>query len=225
MSPSNLTIHSKLKLRKPRQLKLQIKTWGGKRAGAGRPNKSGQVNHMKRERLDGKSPAHITIRLTEGLPSLRQNDLFNEFKNSLTLAKKKGLKVVHYALLGNHIHMIVESYDNKTLSRGMQSFGISFAKAIKRFKKVNDLVAGKSNKSEMKQPIFNGSYHLRIVRTPTEMKRLLQYVLLNPVKHKQVNAYLDKFTTACFFNSWEDLCGRSLGKKLETQRERSFSRS
>ena len=72
---------SKRRLRKGRQLALFNRNgWGGKRKGAGRkplvPRKPGQgpgVTHVKRPELASHYPVHVTIKVVEGLPSLRSS--------------------------------------------------------------------------------------------------------------------------------------------------------
>ena len=56
-----------------KQLALPLKTWGGRRKGAGRkPNgaKAG-VSHLARARFPGRHPVHVTLGTLQGVGYLR----------------------------------------------------------------------------------------------------------------------------------------------------------
>src|SRR5258706_10271511 len=59
--------------RASQQLELRLRTWGGRRPGAGRTPAPGRraVPHRPRTRHDRHCPAHVTLRATSGVPSLR----------------------------------------------------------------------------------------------------------------------------------------------------------
>jgi hypothetical protein len=67
-------------------------------------------------------------------------------------------------------HLIVESAGNEALGRGMKVISARVARAAQR-------AFGLSG------PVLHGRYHLRILRTPREVRRALAYVLLNARKH------------------------------------------
>jgi hypothetical protein len=64
----------------------------------------------------------------------------------------------------------VEAANRKALSRALQALAIRVARAITR-------VLGRKGK------VFADRYHMRILRTPTEVKNALRYVLDNRWKH------------------------------------------
>jgi len=157
----------------------KVSGWGGNRKGAGRPNRTGQVSHGKRPKVDLRKPLHITLRLKKGAPRLRTQQWLKEFTNSLLKAKDKGLAVLHFSLLNNHIHMIVEARNNKDLERGMKSLCGRLGKKL--------------------GGALDGRFHLRPLPTPTEVRNALAYVLLNQAKHQDLLAYVDQFSSAKFF--------------------------
>ena len=106
---------------------IGIKGWGGRRPGAGRPNLSGQVNHMKRPSMNLKNPLHITLRLKEKLPSIRNRSLFKEFKKSVKGSKRYGLYVIHFSVQSNHIHLFCECKSNKAVALGMRALAGRFS--------------------------------------------------------------------------------------------------
>jgi REP element-mobilizing transposase RayT len=46
---------------------------------------------------------------------------------------RPGFRVVHYGVMGDHVHLIVEGVNREALSRGMQGLAIRLAKALNRF--------------------------------------------------------------------------------------------
>src|SRR5690606_41964204 len=75
--------------------------------------------------LDARHPVHVTVRLAEGLPSLRGKGTFAVVRECLRRAKERlGARVVHFAVLGNHVHLIVEAEGKGALARAMQGLKI-----------------------------------------------------------------------------------------------------
>lgn len=178
-----------------KQLEFEkVKGWGGRRRNAGRKNKTGTVHHMKREKVEAKYPIHITIKLKKGVASLRGPKMVAEFKSSLRKAKKRGLRVIHFALESNHAHLFAESDDNRKLRSGMSSFGSSFGKSARQ------VTGGRGS-------VFNGRYHMNIFRSPRQTKRAMAYVLLNHSKHQGAKPYVDQKSSAPFFGDWRALLG------------------
>jgi hypothetical protein len=82
----------------------------------------------------------------------------------------RGFRVVEYSVQSNHAHLVVEADDARALGRGMQALGIRLARAVNR-------VLGRSGR------VLADRYHLRVLRTPREVRNALAYVLLNLRKH------------------------------------------
>jgi REP element-mobilizing transposase RayT len=74
--------------------------------------------------------------------------------------------LVKFAVLGDHLHLIVEADDSVSLARGMQSLGTRLAKAL------NKLL-------ERKGTLFDDHYHSHLLESPTEVARALEYVRNN----------------------------------------------
>lgn len=172
----------------------KVKGWGGKRKRAGRKNRTSTVNHMKREKVEAKYPVHITIKLKKGVASLRGPKMVAAFKSSLQKAKKRGLKVIHYAIESNHAHFFAESESNRAIRSGMASFGSSFGKSVRR------VSGGKGS-------VFNGRYHLTVLKSPRQTKNAMAYVLLNHSKQQGAKPYADQKSSAPFFGDWRARLG------------------
>jgi putative transposase len=195
--------------RKPQQLEFQkVNGWGGKRRGAGRPNRSGTVSHMKRDKVDFKKPLSLTMKVKRGVPSLRQRMFLKGFKQSIQGARDYGLHVVHYSLLHNHIHVIIEAKNNKALGAGIRSLAGRFGKFIR-----------KNSEKRLKGSVFTGRYHMRALKTPTEMKNALEYVLLNQAKHSNRIEHMDHYSSADQFTEWQKLLGKRFKNLIQDEVE------
>jgi hypothetical protein len=130
----------------------------------------------------------------------------------------KGLRVVHFAILSNHIHLILETSES-SLRRPLQSLGISFAK------RMNSLM----NRSGA---VLLDRYHLHVLKTPTETRRALAYVLTNETKHRMerntrerlvrfvaLEVSLDPFSSAFRFRAWRTLMGNRVQFQISSWSE------
>ena len=61
----------------------KVDGWGGKRKGAGRPNKSGLQAHISREKVNYKKPLHITLKMRKGVVQLRTPKFLKEFQQAI----------------------------------------------------------------------------------------------------------------------------------------------
>ena len=97
--------------RRPRQLDLVLPTWGGKRRGAGRkPTRPGRIAHARRPPLASRFPVHVTLKLEDWLPSLRDSELLPVVEGALRDSKERdGFRLVHYSIQDHHLHLLVEA--------------------------------------------------------------------------------------------------------------------
>ena len=145
---------------------------GGPRHGAGRPRGTRpRVLHRPRQRIVARVPVHVTIRLRGGIPTLRQPRFVRRFRTSLGEACiRHGFRVVHYSIQRDHVHLLIEAQNNRSIACGMKSVGARIGKLANR-------LFQRSGK------VLDGRYHLRPLRTPLEVRRALRYVLLNHRHH------------------------------------------
>jgi putative transposase len=173
-----------------RQLELELRRWGGKRKGAGRPRTPGRlrgrVPHLRRPGLAARCPVHVTWRMSERVWNLRSRRSFTRLTRAFyTSAVRFGYRIVHYAVMGNHVHLIVEARDAGALAIGMQSLGIRIAQSLNRM-------------MERKGRVLSDRYHARILETPTEVRHCVRYLQTNAHKHYGV-PLPDPFTTCAPF--------------------------
>ncbi len=161
-------------MRRPRQgeLPLQRGSWGGWRPGAGRkPGPNPLVRHRSREGVAARYPCHVTLKVREGVASLRTVSVVRAIEETFARGcRRKGFRLTHYAIQGDHLHAIVEASTPEALGRGMKSLATRFALAVNR-------ALGRGG------PVLRERYHLRVLRTPREVRRALAYVLLNARRH------------------------------------------
>ncbi len=172
-------------------------TWGGCRAGAGRkPGRRPPVPHEPRGDIASRHPAHVTVKLRPGLPSLRSIPVVREVERGFRGACDRGdFRLVHYTLLSNHAHLIVEAADASALARGMKAIGSRLARAVNR-------VCGRQG------PVLAERFHLRVLRTPLEIRRALAYVLLNARRHAPARGRagaIDPASSGRWFDGWRRL--------------------
>ncbi|HWB78640.1 MAG TPA: hypothetical protein VG755_26930 [Nannocystaceae bacterium] len=182
------------------QLTLHLPTWGGARKGAGRKREAPRptVAHEVREEVRSYEPLHITMRIREGVPSLRADAAWATIVRVLQRFRgRENLQIVHYAVLANHLHLIGECSDRVALGRGMRRLAVWLARELNR-------TFGRRGK------VFDGRYHARGLSTPTEVRNVLRYVLLNARHHAEERGeqlprdWIDPRSTGVLFDGWRD---------------------
>jgi putative transposase len=182
-----------------RQLELPLRTWGGARPGAGRPKKVGAgVPHLTRPALSRHHPVHVTLRVAQGVRSLRASRVFRGLRGALAAGNQRfGFRLVQYSVQSNHIHMIAEANDRVALRRGLQGLQVRVARAVNR-------AHGRSGR------VFADRYHARALKTPLEVRRALVYVLNNLKRHLASHGlrlapwHWDPCSSAPVFDGWRD---------------------
>lgn len=109
-----------------RQLALSLPdTWGGRRPGAGRKRRGSRpnVSHKARPYHDAAHPAHVTLRATRGVPSLRGLRAFHALRDAIRVAQRDTLRICHFSVQSNHVHLLVEGANRDALIRGVQGPG------------------------------------------------------------------------------------------------------
>jgi REP element-mobilizing transposase RayT len=174
---------------------LAFRSWGGKREGAGRKpkGKRAMVPHAKRAELASRYPVHVTVKVREGLPTLRRKGTYAVVRGAFAKGCERfGFRLVQYSVQRDHLHLIAEAKDRTALSRGMQGLLIRVAKALNK-------CWGR------KGSVFGDHYFDRVLRTPREVRNALSYVLHNARKHGlRIAQGLDHFASGWWFDGWRD---------------------
>jgi putative transposase len=150
-----------------------FRTWGGARKGAGRKPKDARagVPHLTRAEFPKRYPVHVTVRMKPGVYGLRTQRCFAVLARAFWGGGDRfGFRLVHYSVQGNHMHLLVEAGGKQSLARGMQGLGVRVARGLNRLMQRRGRVLG-------------DRYHARILRSPTEVKRVLAYLGGNARRH------------------------------------------
>jgi REP element-mobilizing transposase RayT len=125
--------------------------------------------------------------------NLRTRGAFLRIFEALVRANDRfGLRIVHYSVQSDHLHLIVEIDDPQSFSRAIQGLAVRVAK------KLNALM-GRRGK------VFADRFHDRVLATPRQVRNALAYVLCNARKHGRAlsqRGWRDPFSTAALFTGW-----------------------
>ena len=139
-----------------------------------RPGPNPRIRHRSREGFGRLVPAHVTIssgarriRRFGGAPRARGRAILRARLRTWGLPAR-----AYYSLQGNHAHLVVEADGpwNRASARGMKALGSRLARAVNR-------IFGRSG------PVLAERYHVRLLRTPREVRNAIAYVLLNARRH------------------------------------------
>src|SRR3990172_7801732 len=201
-------------------------TWGGKRKGAGRPPKSTRagVPHVSRPPHAARHPLHVTLRAARrDLPSLREHrvaaaiGLVLKRHGAAATATTTGphapgargaalarrlrtagrLRVVHFSIEPDRIHLLVGAADAAALGRGLQGLAAQLARRI-------NAALGRRGQ------VFADRYHAHTLRSPRETRNALVYVVQNHRKHvtpardldSPFPPWVDPLSSAAWFEGW-----------------------
>jgi REP element-mobilizing transposase RayT len=181
--------------RKDQQLEFDFRQHGGKRKGAGRKPKNDEPGMPHRQRPAKKrgDPLHITVRLADGLPSLRRGGALEVVLAALSASSDRhGMRIVHYSIQKDHLHLLVEAKDRTCVARGMNALLSPLARALNKLW----VRSGK---------VFPDRYHDEVISTPTQARNALRYVLQNGKKHGAVpQSSIDLCSSAPVFDGWKE---------------------
>jgi REP element-mobilizing transposase RayT len=179
-----------------RQLELTPRTWGGKRKGAGRKSTGrAGVPHRTRPPLAARHPVHVTLNVLPGKSGLRRGRLIRRLRGVFRAARERdGFRLCHFGVQSNHLHLVCEGPDARVLGRGIQALEIRVARAVNR-------ALGLSGR------VFADRYHARALKTPTEVRNALRYVLANRRHHAcgpLASEWFDPASSAVWFDGWKE---------------------
>jgi putative transposase len=156
-----------------KQLAFDLRTWGGRRKGAGRPPAAARaaVSHAARPALSRHHPVHVTWRMLPHVWNLRSRRAFRQLAAAFAAGcNRVDFRLIHFSVQGNHIHLIVEASDAEQLARGLQGLAVRVARKLNR-------MMGRTGR------VFADRYHAHILETPAEVVYAVAYVLGNFVVH------------------------------------------
>jgi putative transposase len=153
------------------------------------------VPHLRRPKLSPHHPVHVTQRVQPGVGHLRQQARARLIRGAMREVRLRfGLRVVHYSIQGNHLHLIVEAQSAAALSRGMQALAIRVAKAL-------NAMAGRRG------AVFVDRYHAHPLTTRRAAAAAVRYVLGNYRHHAREalpRSWRDPLSSARFLSQAPD---------------------
>ena len=156
------------------------------------------MQHATRPKVHRDHPIHITLRIRDGLPSLRHPGPRAVIIDALKKARGRfGMAVTDYSVMGNHLHLLIEADGRESLSRGMRGLVARLVKSLNAF-------FGRTGS------VFADRYHSHVLSSPLEVRRALAYVLLNYRKHahaagrRVAPSWLDPHSSAIAFSGWRE---------------------
>ena len=178
---------------------MKLPTHGGKRPRAGRkPAQPGRprLRHGARPRTAARFPVHVTKRVRPEVTRLRRFELCDVLRRAFVHGCRLGeFRICQFSIQGNHIHLICEARDNAALARGIQAWSVRVARGLNRY-------LGRRGS------VFADRYHVRLLRTPTQTRHALCYVLQNARRHgERIDPRfggMDPFSSAWWFDGWTD---------------------
>jgi REP element-mobilizing transposase RayT len=136
----------------------------------------------------------VTLKVRRHVWNLRTRRAFARLVPAFVAACERfGMRLVHYSVQGDHIHLIVEVDESNSLSRGVQGLCVRIARSLNRM-------------MERSGTVFADRYHHRVLATPRQLKHALAYVLGNGRKHGHApheRGWLDPYSSALAFDGWQ----------------------
>jgi REP element-mobilizing transposase RayT len=161
-----------------KQLLLALPKRGGRQPGAGRPRTREYpgvvgtlVPHLARKSFASRRAVHVTQRLRPGVGYLRKQGpaevVLGAFREA---GDRNGMRIAHYSIQGNHLHIVVEAEDAAALSRGMQGLAVRIARRLNRH-------LGRRG------PVFADRYHANVLESRRQVANAVRYVVGNYRHH------------------------------------------
>lgn len=167
------------------------------------PERVGFMPHATRAVHNANHPVHVTIRRVAVGPDFRAELVYSAIRAVIAGAKRNGVRILHYSVQGNHLHLMVEGRSASDLSNQMRTLFSRIAFAVNR-------VAHRRGR------LFRDRHHRHALKTPREVRNALVYILFNDRKHGKHGAaaalergprgpraaVLDACSSARWFQEW-----------------------
>lgn len=167
---------------------------GGRREHSGRKRAPGarpRVPHVARPAHVERHPLHVTLRAARrGLRGQRTVEAIVRAVAAATRARGATCRVLHFSVQDDHVHLIVEATDAKTLSAGMRGLAIRVARGVNRA-------------LDRHGALWSDRYHARELSSPRAVRNALVYVLANHKKHRASAAAIDPCSSGAWFSDWK----------------------
>jgi REP element-mobilizing transposase RayT len=147
-------------------------------------------------------------------PSFRSQRAHAAIVRKIRHLSRRGVRVIHYCIQHDHLHLMVEADDRTKLARSMQLLFSRVAFDVNR-------IAARSGS------LFRDRHHRHELKTPSEVRRALVYIFFNTRKHdpeilgmEEMVNWIDECTSAIWFNDWSP-SQRPPDDEVERKRKRA----
>jgi hypothetical protein len=153
--------------------KARPNAWGGARVGAGRKKSSHFEPHTERPRLSGlRRPVHLKLKVKSAFAELTAHESRVVFARAAARARRFGLRLIHFGLLQNELHLVAEFKNNKDLESSLKSLTTTLAIYLKR------RLALKNKWSRApKGRVFLDRFSLSLVNTEEVLKNVFSSIV------------------------------------------------
>ena len=111
--------------------------------------------------------------------------------------RRFGMRLTHWVVLDDHLHLVCEAKGRDALRRGMQGLLIRIARGLNKL-------------WQRRGKVFADRFHDRVLKTPREVRNVLRYVFGNGDKHSarrggrgpNVDGAIDGFSSAPWFDGF-----------------------
>ena len=155
----------------------------------------GFMPHETRAVHDANHPVHVTIRRVALGPSFRSQAVCAAIRGVIAAAKSKGVRVLHYSVQENHLHLMVEGASAADLSNQMRTLFSRIAFAVNAI-------------AQRRGRLFRDRHHRHALKTPREVRNALVYILFDNRKHHVHEASassaptVDRCSSVYWFHAW-----------------------
>ncbi|HEU0034751.1 MAG TPA: transposase [Kofleriaceae bacterium] len=117
--------------------------------------------------------------------------------NAMLGAHREDFRIVEFNVEPNHMHLMTEAEHKGALARGMKRFKMRVTARL------NTLFRRSGT-------MFAERYHVRILKTPREVRNALRYILLNWRHHLAERGetlpadWVDPYSSAMWFEGWTE---------------------
>jgi REP element-mobilizing transposase RayT len=135
-------------------------------------------------------PVHVTLRFLDHVWNLRSERSFAVFHRALEATRRRpDARVVHFCVLGNHLHLVCEADSSAALSRALRALSIRLAIGL-------NTMMGRRGR------VLADRYDAHVLRTPAEVRSAVRYVVGNYASHARRcgepvrDGWVDPFSSA-----------------------------
>jgi REP element-mobilizing transposase RayT len=158
---------------------------------------------VKRAPLKSRHPVHVVIRVEREVGQLRRRRAYHAFRWALySSLERPDFRVVHLSLQREHAHLVVEADHEKALSNGMRGLQIAAARYLNA---AVEIERGTPRRGR----VFVDRYHARVLKTPSEVRNAIGYVLNNWRHHAEDREVpgrrVDPYSSGVNFGGWKEL--------------------